>query len=191
MNNEEGRAFSRPRMRRLGSNAPNPCSPDPALFETAVRFLTSFLFARAPMRVSGVPQSPNPRQRRKEGVTPVNVYKIQTYGPPLSNVSPDLTSLIASSTESQTLRLRGTGVPALAFKNLNVCVGQAAGTCAWFTRVMWARCATVDGCRDIDLRNIFCEVVMDIVQVPRTTFNTCLSTVLRIMIMVRYRSKQR
>jgi len=54
-------------------DVPNPCSPDPALFEIAVRFLMSFLFARAPMRVSGVPQSPNPRQGRKERVTPKNV----------------------------------------------------------------------------------------------------------------------
>ena len=47
-------------MASVRSNVPNPCSPDPALFETAIRLLMSFLFARAPMRVSGVPQSPNP-----------------------------------------------------------------------------------------------------------------------------------
>ena len=138
----------------VGSNAPNPCSPDPALFETAVRLLTSFLFARAPMRVSGVPQRPNPKQGREERVTVVNVYKIETYEPPLNSVSPDLTSLIASSTESQTLRLRGTGASVATFKNLSVCVGQAACTCTWFTRAMRARYATVDGCLDIDLRNI-------------------------------------
>ena len=140
------------------------------------------------MRVSGVPQSPKPRQGRKEWVIPVNVHRIQTYVPPLSSVSPDLTSLIASSTESQTLRLRGTGAPAATFKNLNVCVGQAACTCAWFTRATRTRYAAVDGCLDIDLRNIICGVMTDIVQVPRATFNACLSIVLRIMIMVRYRS---
>lgn len=117
----------------VGSNVPNPCSPDPALFETAVRLLTSFLFARAPMRVSGVPQSPNPRQGRNERDTR-ELYKIQTNEPPLSSVSPDLTSLIASSTESQTLRLRGTGAPAATFKNLNVCVDQAAFIWVWPTR---------------------------------------------------------
>jgi hypothetical protein len=91
------------------------------------------------------------------------VHKIQTYEPPLNSVSPDLTPLIASSTESQTLRLRGTGAPAATFKNLNVCVDQAARTCAWFTRAKQPRYATVEGCLDIDLRNIFCGVVTDIV----------------------------
>ena len=42
----------------IGLNAPNPYSPASASFETTVRFLMSFLFTRAPMRVSGVPQSP-------------------------------------------------------------------------------------------------------------------------------------
>ena len=139
-----------------GSNAPNPRFPDPALFETAVRLLTSFLFTRAPMRVLGVPQSPNPRRGRKECIAAVNVYKLETYEPPLSSVSPDLTSLIASSTESQTLRLRGTGAPAATFRDLNACVDQTACACAqWFTRAMRARYATVDGCLDVDLRNIF------------------------------------
>ncbi len=34
------------------SHAPRPFSPDPALFETAVNMLISFLFASAPIRVS-------------------------------------------------------------------------------------------------------------------------------------------
>ena len=108
------------------------------------------------MRVLGVPQSPNPRRGRKECIAAVNVYKLETYEPPLSSVSPDLTSLIASSTESQTLRLRGTGAPAATFRDLNACVDQTACACAqWFTRAMLARYATVDGCLDVDLRNIF------------------------------------
>jgi len=150
--------FSRPRMGRfpVGLNAPNPRSPDPALFEMAVRFLTSFLFTRAPMRVLGVPQSPNPRRGRKECITVVNVYKIETYEPPLNNVSPDLTSLIASSTESQTLRLRGTGAPAATLRDLDVCADQTARACAQrSTRATRARHATVDGGLDVDLRNIF------------------------------------
>ena len=80
--------------------------------------------------------------------------KTETYEPPLNSISPDLTSLIASSTESQTLRLRGTGASAVTFKNLSVCVDQAACTCTWFTRAMRARYTMVDGCRGIDLRNI-------------------------------------
>lgn len=69
MENKEGRVqFTVVETALVGSNIPNPCSPDPALFETAVRFVTSFLFARAPIRVSGVPQSPNPRQKKGERV---------------------------------------------------------------------------------------------------------------------------
>jgi len=145
----------------------------------------SFLFARAPMRVSGVPQSPNPRQEGKRCVTPANTEKDQTNGPPLSSVSPGLTSLIASSTESQTLRLWGTGAPAATFKNLSVCVDQAACTWAWFARAMRARYATVDGCLDIDLKNIVGGVVTDRVQVSGEACSECPRTVPRIMITVR------
>ena len=80
------------------------------------------------MRVSGVPQSPNPRHGIEASLTPPNVYRIQTYEPPLNSISPDLTSLMASSTESQTLRLRGTGAPAVTFKNLSVCADHVART---------------------------------------------------------------
>ena len=150
-----------------------------------MRFLTSSLLARAPIRVSGVPQSPNPKQGRKECITPANVHENQIYEPPLSSVSPDLTSLIASSTESQTLRLRGTGASAATLKHLSVCDDQVARRLVWSILVIRARYATVDGCLDIDLRSIFCRVVTGMVQVSREAFNTHSHGVLRIMIMVR------
>ena len=42
--------------------APKPYSPDPASFETAVIFLTSFRFTRTPTRVSGPGQRRNKRR---------------------------------------------------------------------------------------------------------------------------------
>lgn len=93
--------------------------------------------------------------------------------------------MIASSTESQTLRLRGTGAPAATLRNLNPFVDQAACTWGWFTHAIRARYAMVDGCLGISLKSIFRGVVTEIVQVPRTTFNACVWAVPRIMIMVR------
>lgn len=105
--------------------------------------------------------------------------------PPLNSVSPALTSLIASSTESQTLRLRGTGASAATFKNLSACVDQAACTCTRFTRTMWARYTAVDGCLDIDRKSISCGVATGAIQVPGATSSEWLWNVPRIMITVR------
>jgi hypothetical protein len=41
-------------------NIPKPRSPDPTLLEIAVKLINSERLANAPMRVSGVPPSPNP-----------------------------------------------------------------------------------------------------------------------------------
>lgn len=78
----------------------------------------------------------------------------------------------------------------MAFKNLNVCVDQATCTCAWFARATRERYAMVDGCLDMDLKSIFCGVVIDTVQVPRVVFNPRISSVLRIMVMVRQEARR-
>lgn len=48
-------------------NAPNPFSPDPTLFDTAVSFPTrSDRVDNAAMSVSGVPHNPKPAQKRSD-----------------------------------------------------------------------------------------------------------------------------
>lgn len=46
------------RAQRSAMYTPSPFSPAPALFDTAVKFVTSFRFARAPIRVSSGPGQP-------------------------------------------------------------------------------------------------------------------------------------
>ena len=49
-----------PHTENRRKHSPRPCSPAPALFETAVRLTTSGRFVSALMSVSGIPHSPKP-----------------------------------------------------------------------------------------------------------------------------------
>lgn len=103
---------------------PRPESPAPALLETPTRFFTSLRFAKAPSNVSIRPcqrvhshphgcvkayQEYQRVQSLRARSAQLSVVTDLKNVPPHSNVSPDFTSLTASSTESHILDVLGTG----------------------------------------------------------------------------------
>ena len=119
-------------------HVPSPSWPDPALLETAVKFRTSALSESARIKVSGARLWRLAQFRRCfAGTAHLAFRRVQNLArtisisrstsqrhtvPPLSNTSPDLTTLTAESTESHTFFF-GTG--------------GSAGTLYARTRIKW------------------------------------------------------